>query len=60
MKYTHYCFYCGESLGVFRDKQRQQDYDTCGNPECAREARSIQAQERFDAHERLDDEMGWR
>jgi hypothetical protein len=53
----HQCFNCGEDLGPwdrFSDRM-----DDCGAPECAREARNAFAQEREEAHERLDRDMGY-
>ena len=57
--YTHYCFNCGEELGVFRTKQRQSDLDTCGASDCNREARNKLAAIREEAHEELDRMNGW-
>jgi len=51
-----YCFYCGEELGV---SKYHDHYDTCGKPECDRAARDAMQQEREEAHERLDRDMGW-
>lgn len=59
MKTMHYCFYCGEELGMFEWKQRQRDMDTCGKRECEREARQCAAEEREQAHEELDRMNGW-
>lgn len=59
MKTMHYCFNCGEELGMFEGKQRQRDMDTCGKQECDREARNYAAEEREQAHEELDRNMGW-
>lgn len=55
----HYCFNCGAELGLFSGKQRQRDLDTCGKPECNREARNTLAEERERAHQELDDMNGW-
>lgn len=51
-----YCFYCGEEIGryFYYDK-----LDTCGKPECEREARWCAQSERDEAHERLDMDNGW-
>ena len=57
MSRRHHCFNCGEDLGPwdrFSDRM-----DTCGAPECDREARNAYAQERDEAHEALDRDMGW-
>ena len=51
-----HCFYCGEELGV---SDWSDPYDHCGKQECAREARDAAAEEREEAHERLDRDMGW-
>lgn len=51
-----YCFNCGEQLGEYADYD---PLDTCGKVECNREARHAARQERDEAHERLDREMGW-
>ncbi len=59
MKTIHYCFNCGEEIGIYEGKQRQRDMDTCGKQECDREARDALAQEREEAHEQLDRDMGY-
>lgn len=53
----HHCFNCGEDIGAW-DRFCEQ-LDTCGKPECNREARDAYAQEREEAHERLDRDMGY-
>lgn len=50
------CFNCGEELGRYREHY---PLDTCGKPECEREARSAQMQEREEAHYQLDQDRGW-
>lgn len=57
--YTHYCFYCGEELGMFKRKQSQRDLDSCGKLECDRAARDCLQEEREQAHEHLDRMNGW-
>jgi len=52
-----YCEYCGDELGVYVKFGR--DIDTCGKRECERYARDVQVQERDEAHEQLDRDMGW-
>lgn len=52
------CDYCGEEIGVYERYGR--DPQTCGKSECERWARDAEAEEREEAHRRLDDEMGWR
>ena len=56
MAKQRYCFNCGEDIGIHADYD---PLDTCGKPECMREARHAFAQEREEAHERLDRDMGW-
>jgi hypothetical protein len=51
-----YCFNCGEDIGIYADYERT---DTCGKQECEREARDMLRQERDEAHEQLDRDMGW-
>ena len=54
---THYCFNCGEEIGLwdrFSDRR-----DTCGARECEREARNAEVEEREQAHEQLDRDNGW-
>lgn len=50
------CFNCGEEIGVYADYD---PLDDCGKPECVREARNQAEQEREDAHEHLDRDMGY-
>ena len=52
----NYCFNCGDELGVY---SAHYPLDDCGKQECVREARNCQAQEREEAHEELDRDMGW-
>lgn len=51
-----HCFNCGAEIGVYADFDR---LDTCGKRECDREARNAHAEEREEAHEQLDRDMGW-
>lgn len=53
----HHCFNCGEDLGPW-DRFSEQ-MDDCGALECVREARNAAAQERADAHDQLDRDMGY-
>lgn len=53
----HYCFNCGEELGCYSDGDQ---FDTCGKQECNREARNQVEYEREEAHDALDERMGWR
>lgn len=57
MKKMQHCFYCGEELGVYEPFGNY--LDTCGSPECEREARAAEAAEREEAHHDLDQQMGW-
>lgn len=52
-----YCWNCGEDMGP-RDRLSDH-YDTCGKPECEREMRHAIQDERREAHEKLDRDMGW-
>ncbi len=51
-----FCCYCGESMGAYADYDRM---DTCGERECERFVREEMAAEREDAHNDLDERMGW-
>ena len=51
-----HCFNCGEELGVYADYA---PLDTCGKQECEREAHDARQSEREEAHDRLDDLMGY-
>lgn len=51
-----HCFYCGDELGVHSDWQ---PLDMCGKRECERAAGECAQQEREEAHEQLDRDMGW-
>lgn len=51
-----HCFNCGAELGRYRDYDR---LDTCGKTECVREANQARVEEREDAHERLDRDLGY-
>jgi hypothetical protein len=51
-----HCFNCGEELGFYADWE---PLDSCGRPECEREARSAREAERSEAHEQLDRDRGW-
>ena len=57
MARRHHCFNCGEDLGPW--DRFSDNMDTCGAPECDREARNAYQQERDEAHEALDRDMGW-
>ena len=51
-----FCFNCGADIGSYADYDH---LDTCGSRECERAARDAAAQEREEAHEQLDRDMGW-
>lgn len=51
-----FCFNCGAELGVYSSYD---PLDTCGASECEREAANAARQEREEAHEQLDRDMGW-
>lgn len=53
-----HCWFCGESMGVIEDRYYERG-DTCGKPECEREARYQAQAARDEAHEQLDRDMGW-
>jgi len=50
------CFACGEEMGAYFDYDR---LDTCGKPECDREARDAARHEREEAHEQADRDLGY-
>jgi hypothetical protein len=51
-----HCFNCGKQIGNYSDYD---PLDTCGEIECDRAARDATAQERNEAHEQFDRDMGW-
>lgn len=51
-----HCFNCGDELGVYADSD---PLDHCGKIECAREAQHAAAEEREQAHEELDRDLGY-
>jgi hypothetical protein len=53
----HYCMNCGEDMGPW--DRFSSNLDTCGKIECARAEREAYAQEREEAHERLDRDLGY-
>ncbi len=57
MERRHSCFNCGADLGKW--DRFSSSLDDCGATECQREARNAYAQEREEAHENLDRDMGW-
>lgn len=57
-KKMRHCWFCGAELGVL-GRAEWEPGDTCGARECEREARNAAAEERREAHEQLDRDMGW-
>lgn len=53
-----FCWNCGASMG-FIEARHYDRTDTCGKPECEREARYEREAERADAHAALDESNGW-
>lgn len=53
-----HCWHCGADMG-FIENRFYDSRDTCGSAECERSARDADQQERDEAHEQLDREMGW-
>lgn len=55
-----FCWYCGDSLG-FLSRAHWQHGDTCGKPECDREALDQAQYERDEAHSALIEawQAGW-
>lgn len=51
-----HCFNCGQELGVYTDYD---PLDDCGQRECFRAAQDCYQQEREEAHEQLDRDMGY-
>ena len=52
-----YCFNCGADLGPW--DRFCSPGDDCGAQECVRAAQDSAREEREEAHERLDRDMGW-
>lgn len=55
---VRHCWNCGADMGFIEDRYFDR-MDTCGARECEREARDQFAAERDEAHQRLDEDMGW-
>ena len=53
-----HCPYCGDSMGEI-DSRYWERSDSCGKLECTRMERDTIAEEREQAHEQLDRDMGW-
>jgi len=54
-----YCNYCGEELGVIEDRNWLPEDAVCGKHACQIEARADAREERREAHEKLDQDLGW-
>lgn len=54
----HNCEYCGDDLGRPVDKWPG-EIVTCGKPECTRYERDCYREQREEAHEQLDRDMGY-
>lgn len=52
-----HCAWCGDELGM--GDGWLSEPESCGKPECNREVRGMMQQEREEAHEQLDRNMGW-
>lgn len=53
-----FCWNCGDSMGFVEDRYHERT-DVCGKRECNRAASDAAAQERDEAHEQLDRDLGW-
>lgn len=53
-----FCWNCGKSMG-FVERKYYDSRDTCGDRECDRHARNAEIQERDEAHEQLDRDVGY-
>jgi len=53
-----FCWCCGESMGVIESRYYDR-MDTCGKAACLREEQDAHRAEREQAHEELDERMGW-
>lgn len=55
---VRFCWNCGADMGFIENRYFDRT-DTCGATECIRAARDALAQERNEAHEQVDRDMGW-
>ena len=53
-----FCWNCGAEMGLIEDKHYD-SRDTCGALECQRAEQDAAAQERAEAYERLDRDLGY-
>lgn len=53
-----FCFNCGEELG-FYSAAYENRFEACSKLECQREERDAYQQEREEAHEQLDRDLGY-
>lgn len=58
MKMKH-CAYCGDELGLVAHDSYFREPEPCGKRECQREVTAMYRDEREQAHEQLDRDMGW-
>lgn len=56
MHMTRWCWNCGADLG---EEVPTRDHEVCGERECQLASRDARYQEREEAHEQLDRELGW-
>jgi hypothetical protein len=57
-KRRQYCWNCGADMGEW-DRRYCESRDVCGKLECNRAAQDAAREERDNAHEQLDRDMGW-
>ena len=55
---TRYCFNCGDALGPYGNPGFYR-FESCSKPECQNAERDAQQQEREEAHEQLDRDLGY-
>jgi hypothetical protein len=53
-----HCWNCGADMGFIENRYYDRT-DVCGSRECNRAAQDAFRQERDEAHEQLDRDMGW-
>ena len=54
----HYCFNCGDELGAYGDFYGDR-FEACSRGECQNAERDARQQEREEAHEQLDRDLGY-
>lgn len=55
---VRHCWNCGEDMGFIENRYYDR-MDVCGSKDCNRAARDASREEREEAHEQLDRDMGW-